>query len=626
MKNKSILLLCAILPLLTLNSCIKQETIQTKIDKDFKNQLSIMKKKNGEESYQAYLKANLYLDDLYQTIDELMENASNYIIRDEFNKLSKEANNSYWENHDQLIITLKEVLQNQNNYDYYAENIDDVDYYRDFDTSKLFHLTNYQAVNGETIEQDFQSLTQKIKDNSISFDNLCIDFEKIDQSLSSLMDIYKLNSIYQDLYVEDKKYIDINNKYSGYYQKCTNSYEELIKTILNSSFKDQFIKEYNMTDEQVNSYINKVTYSDEILDLFEQETNLENEFSSKFNIGDEGYNYKESYLNLVTVRRNIAQKLGYSNYLEYVWSDYGRDYSIEDAKTLTSNILNNKDIETLYEKFASLSSMYYQSLSSYHINESMIFDTLELTKQISPYCVSAIRDLKNYGNYNFEARSNKYSGSYVTNYNSKDDYFIFVSASDNAFSLPSIVHEFGHYLGLTRYDKSKKGNLFSLDICEVHSQGLEYLMNNYYYQIMDDRIANRLVDYQIFNALWTFLSGSAVAELEYYVYTTSDKLTISQIDKEFASIVAPLKKYGFRYEEVPHIYSSPGYYISYVVSILPALQLWSMDLNLAIDAYNEIISYGESNGFSYVLDQAGLVSPFKEEVLRGIIEKIKQIQ
>ena len=44
-----------------------------------------------------------------------------------------------------------------------------------------------------------------------------------------------------------------------------------------------------MTDEQVNSYINKVTYSDEILDLFEQETNLENEFSSKFNIGDEGY-------------------------------------------------------------------------------------------------------------------------------------------------------------------------------------------------------------------------------------------------------------------------------------------------------------------------------------------------
>lgn len=626
MKNKSILLLCAILPLLTLNSCIKQETIQTKIDKDFKNQLSIMKKKNGEESYQAYLKANLYLDDLYQTIDELMENASNYIIRDEFNKLSKEANNSYWENHDQLIITLKEVLQNQNNYDYYAENIDDVDYYRDFDTSKLFHSTNYQAVNGETIEQDFQSLTQKIKDNSISFDNLCIDFEKIDQSLSSLMDIYKLNSIYQDLYVEDKKYIDINNKYSGYYQKCTNSYEELIKTILNSSFKDQFIKEYNMTDEQVNSYINKVTYSDEILDLFEQETNLENEFSSKFNIGDEGYNYKESYLNLVTVRRNIAQKLGYSNYLEYVWSDYGRDYSIEDAKTLTSNILNNKDIETLYEKFASLSSMYYQSLSSYHINESMIFDTLELTKQISPYCVSAIRDLKNYGNYNFEARSNKYIGSYVTNYNSKDDYFIFVSASDNAFSLPSIVHEFGHYLGLTRYDKSKKGNLFSLDICEVHSQGLEYLMNNYYYQIMDDRIANRLVDYQIFNALWTFLSGSAVAELEYYVYTTSDKLTISQIDKEFASIVAPLKKYGFRYEEVPHIYSSPGYYISYVVSILPALQLWSMDLNLAIDAYNEIISYGESNGFSYVLDQAGLVSPFKEEVLRGIIEKIKQIQ
>ena len=51
-----------------------------------------------------------------------------------------------------------------------------------------------------------------------------------------------------------------------------------------------------------------------------------------------------------------------------------------------------------------------------------------------------------------------------------------------------------------------------------------------------------------------------------------------------------------------------------------------MDLNLAIDAYNEIISYGESNGFSYVLDQAGLVSPFKEEVLRGIIEKIKKIQ
>lgn len=626
MKNKSILLLCTILPLLTLSSCIKQETIQTKIDGDFKNQLSIMKKKKGEESYQAYLKANQYLDELYQTVDELMENASNYISKGEFNKLSKEANNSYWENHDNLIITLKEVLQNQDNYQFYAKNIKDIDYYRDFDTTKLFHSTNYQSIDGETIDQDLQSLIQKIKDNSISYDNLCADFEKIDQSVSSLMDIYKLNSIYQDLYVEEKKYTDTNDKYSSYYQKCTNSYEELIKTILNSQFKDQFIKDYHMTNEQVDSYINKITYSDEVLALLEQETNIENEFSSKFNNNDKEYNYKENYLSLVNVRRNIAKKLGYSNYLEYVWSDYGRDYSIEEAKTLTSNILSNKDIETLYEKFASLSSMYYQSLSSYHINESMIFDTLELTKQISPFSESAIRDLKNYGNYNFEARSNKYSGSYVTNYDSKDNYYIFVSAEDNAFTLPSVVHEFGHYLGLTRYDESKAGNLFNLDICEVHSQGLEYLMNNYYYQVMDHRIANRLVDYQVFNALWTFLSGSAVAELEYYVYTTTDNLTVTQIDKEFSSIIEPLKKYGFNYQEVPHIFISPGYYISYVVSILPALQLWSMDLNSAINAYNKIISYGESNGFSYVLDQAGLISPFKEEVLRGIVEKIKQIQ
>ncbi len=625
MKNKLILLF-TILPLLTLGSCIKQETIQTKIDGDFKNQLSAMKKKKGEESYQAYLKANQYLDELYQTIDELMKNASNYISKSEFNKLSKDANNSYWENHDNLIITLKEVLQNKDNYQYYAKNIKDIDYYRDFDTTKLFHSANYQSIDGEIIDQDLQSLIKKIKDNSISYDNLRIDFKKIDQSVSSLIDNYKLNSIYQDLYVEEKIYTDTNDKYSSNYQKCKNSYEELIKTILNSQFKDQFIKDYHMTNEQVASYINKEIYSDEVLALFEQETNIENEFSSKFNNSDKNYNYKENYLSLVNVRRNIAIKLGYSNYLEYVWSDYGRDYSIEDAKMLTNNILGNKDIEMLYEKFASLSSIYYQSLSSYHINESMIFDTLELTKNISPFSESAIRDLKNYGNYNFEARSNKYSGSYVTNYDSNDNYFIFVSAEDNAFTLPSVVHEFGHYLGLTRYDESKTGNLFNLDICEVHSQALEYLMNNYYYQVMDHSMANRLVDYQVFNALWTFLSGSAVAELEYYVYTTTDNLTVEQIDKEFSSIIEPLKKYGFNYQEIPHIFISPGYYISYVVSILPALQLWSMDLNLAINAYNIIISYGESNGFSYVLDKAGLISPFKEEVLRGIVEKIKQIQ
>ena len=132
------------------------------------------------------------------------------------------------------------------------------------------------------------------------------------------------------------------------------------------------------------------------------------------------------------------------------------------------------------------------------------------------------------------------------------------------------------------------------------------------------------MQYQMSNALWTLLSGSAVAAFENYVYTCpEEELTVSNLRERFSEYIRPLNGVSFSFTEVPHIYLQPGYYVSYVTSIMPSLELYSLDYEEAKNAYRTLIRYGEGNGFEFVLEQAGLPSPFEEATLTSVIEKLE---
>ncbi len=620
------IILACFLSVVTLSSCSlvgpKKPPINDGIiNSDFGNQLLIMEKEKGESSYKAYVKANEYLDSLYNSIDNYQKNVTDYSL---FNNESKNLNLSYWNNHDKLMITLKKTLSDDKNYQYYSQKID-ADYYRNLDTNKLFHTRTYETFDGDEFNNLINSTKEKVEKEEIEYETLKSIYIGIDQKMDDLENWYSLSSLYQDLYASDLKYSNDFSLANGCYTKCNNSYKDLTKSILNSKFKSQFANDFKLSSQDINSILDKVIYPQEIIDLFEQEEELMNSFSAAFNSNSNKFNYKRTFLNLVKVRRNIASELGYDNYLSYVWNNkFGRDYTIEQSQNLINQITNKNKFSDLYSKAKNNVSDNAKTLTKVRISETDIFNALEFTSNITSKASDAIRELRTYGNYNFELRSDKYSGSYVYNYDNYGNYYILVDVDGSVLSIPSTVHEFGHYLGVTKSDPSLNGSSFSLDICEVHSQGLEYLMSNYFSELYGDKIAKNLIQYQLYDILWTLLSGCVISEFENYVYTTDiENLSVSEFDSHFSFLCSSLPTTYFSYSNIPHIFLHPGYYISYVTSIVPSLELWSMDINKAKEAYNTIISYGQYNGFNFVLEKAGMESPFEEETIKHIFSKIE---
>ena len=149
-------------------------------------------------------------------------------------------------------------------------------------------------------------------------------------------------------------------------------------------------------------------------------------------------------------------------------------------------------------------------------------------------------------------------------------------------------------------------------------------MTNYYSKILDSKSSQALINYQKYEALWALVSSSAISSFEEYAYSQdAQTLTISDLDMMFNTLSSNLYTNGMTYTDIPHIYIQPGYYISYLVSLIPSLELYAMDLNQAIKAYNVIIDYGETNSLSFVLEKAGIKSPFEEGVINTLIDHLK---
>ena len=77
-----------------------------------------------------------------------------------------------------------------------------------------------------------------------------------------------------------------------------------------------------------------------------------------------------------------------------------------------------------------------------------------------------------------------------------------------------------------------------------------------------------------------------------------------------------------------HVYESPFYYIDYVIAGLTAMQFLILSLenyDAAFEKYRELISLGADEGYLNLIEKCGLKSPFIEETIKEITEKISAV-
>ncbi len=359
----------------------------------------------------------------------------------------------------------------------------------------------------------------------------------------------------------------------------------------------------------------------------------------------------EIYDKLVKLRTNIAHKLGYENFVQLAYDRLGRsDYDAsmvvkfreaikkyivpvvsmlrqEQRNRLMVDKLKYYDMATIFregnpkpkgehDEIVNKAKKMYEEMS----NETREFFNFMLENELM--------DLK--------SRDGKYPGGFchfIAKYKSP---FIFANFNGTQGDVEVLTHEAGHAFQVYRSRNFDVPEYHwpTTESCEIHSMSMEFFAwpwLEFFYK----EEAEKAKFVHLCEALYFVPYGTCVDEFQHIVYENPsmtpderkklwrslEKIYMPEIDYDGNEF---LEK-GGRWQRQAHIFESPFYYIDYVLAQFCAFQFWikwEEDRTSAFNDYLNLCDAGGSKSFTNLVRLANLQSPFEEETVKKIANKV----
>lgn len=426
---------------------------------------------------------------------------------------------------------------------------------------------------------------------------------------------------------ELRKHLDTEEiKHFLKYEDLTERQKEL------ASEENELVTEYErlMLNFDVTAQIDGETWT--IDDLQEQSDKLDEDKISRI------YDEIEKNVNLtaggimqelLTLRTEQAKLDGYDDYAEYQYIEgYLRDFTKEEAAIFENNVKKN------------VGPRYFNEISN-NIFISAVGRDCKITaenvenyigkyaKRISPEIYDSYKYMKKYHLCDFTSDSGKMDQGYTTELYSYNTPFIYnMCYENNSQTLSDSIHEFGHFTEM-HYMPTENvlTDSMSIDIAEVHSQGMEMLCDAYYDEIFKED--SPVIRARHLSALLrSVVEGCIQDEFQQYLYSHPEA-SVNEMNQEYCSIRASYrdkpeegKDYDYSWMYIMHTFSSPMYYISYATSALTALDIWTRaqeNRDEAVQKYLFFTSFGANDyGYLELLEMCGM-GDFRDE---EYIEKV----
>ncbi len=386
----------------------------------------------------------------------------------------------------------------------------------------------------------------------------------------------------------------------------------------------ELIKKYGETMSDMSVDYNGKTYSyDEIPKIYDDRLyeSVCDAFLDKYNkeLGD-------VYVELVSVRKEIARICGYGSYAEYAYeSAHGREYSPSQADEYVSDV--KKYITPVYIKHK-LTASEAEYLLPDMSPEDVVLSAEKLLGKMSSDLSKIYKEMINKKLYTVSSSEKMYYGSFQTYLNDYESPYLFVNGNGTGADILTLLHEFGHFSS-SYYNFGSTG---SNDESEVASQALELIGSMYCDSILGQADAEAIKTYELYYILLSINECAAWTAFENLAYADED-LTLEECNEYFARCSVD---FGLTDNEgddvrdwvlINHIVEYPYYVIGYSVSADVALQLYELEnekQGRGISTYISFIKLASNNDFFGNLEKAKLVSPFssgRSEKLALIIDK-----
>lgn len=517
---------------------------------------------------------------------------------------------------------------------------------------------------GESAEEIFEYSVDTDKmiadlENALSLVKKGEDAEKIFAILDENGDFTSLTTI--QAIAKLKSSIDNSEKNNAYLAKIGNDcivipdiFNQIIKAMSESDkYHDALLEWSEMTEDELQDYLNEIP-SEKMIELSKEENALLEEYHNAMSnvsqpSGEADFlQYTKDlankyvgdiYIKLVNVRNEIAKEEGYDSYADYVYAEiYPKDYTESEREAFYSN--TEKYILPLTDKIAAAynASLLTDSQPDTRTEDEILAQTREYLEDINPELTKAFDYMTEHKLFDIFPSDTKETMSYTIGLEKFGVPFLFINPV--IFPLQStLVHEYGHYNAgfhdqyLKEYANSDFNDEYkpqNIDVCEIHSQGLEILFYDYYGKIYGNRNKSEKL-LSIINMLSSVEQASLMSLWQERVYE-EENLTVEKCNQIFKELAEEYRYTnlcdedgGYYWAYVNHNFEIPMYYISYGVSAMAALDLIPIqgkDNSASVDKYMRLSAMGERNDFKETLESCGFDDIFSESTFEKISEMI----
>ena len=463
----------------------------------------------------------------------------------------------------------------------------------------------------------------------------------LDEVVSIIYEAYAPMDAFSTAYALANIYYckDLTNAYwAEEYAYCTENtavaqaaLDQLYRALAKCPFRDQLEGDAYFGAGFFNDYEGESIYDETFMALLMEESALENRYYTIWNEAGDQDPYSEAFLDtcgsqmaqlfveLIALRQQIAEYLGYESYPEFAYAYYyGRDYSCDQTTSYLADI--RAELVPLYRQMCAdgvdIQLDYCAESDTLHYVQSM-------AAAMGGTILQACNAMVEYSLYDIAYGENKYEASfeiYIRGYYSP---YLFMNPTLTEYDKLTMAHEFGHFC----CDYVTGGSQAGTDVAEVFSQGMEYLSLCYGQPDTD------LEKLKMVNCLNIMVEQAAYASFEQQVYgLRGEELTVENVQALYAQIGSA---YGFdswdfdsrSYVYVNHFFTNPMYVISYVVSNDVALQLYQMEKNQSGAGLTALQNAFQSVDTGIVTFAAnyGLESPFATGRIAAIRETLRAV-
>ncbi len=534
-----------------------------------------------------------------------------------------------------------------------------------------FNALSYERPAVDELCREFEMITEAINANEISLDEQIGMIKALEDDYASCKTMYAMAEIftYRDSSVE--RWSNEFEYMSTAMPSLSKAIEDMYVAAAQSVHAEQFEEKYfgpGLKDK----YADGGKYTDDVVELLEEEAGYVSDYyalstdtieityagqtgtldqmieaaakayregSSLYESLVSIYNEKyyaayaeksaEIYVSLLKTRRQIADAMEYSSYIEVAYEDRGYDYSASKAEAFLEDI-SNYIIPVYAQLNKTVFQPYFTNYRTPAVGREKLLNALYTVYKSKDAGLSdAYSYMLQHGLYDVKpASKNRYEGAFTTYLYSNNSPYLFVSMTEYVSDYSTLAHEFGHF-----YDNfvNSKANP-SLELAEVSSQALELMTMEMLKGEISDAAYNYLRYLSYSSALEVLMYQGFYALFEHMAYSLSyAEISYSSVEELVADASEAMFDHRgnntMRHVMIPHIIISPMYVQSYCTSVIPALEIYFMEVEDAgggLEVYKALVNRtgSPSSAFVYNLSRVGLGSPFDEGAVKDIANKM----